>query len=654
MVNDLWHGRRYYSLGSYIKNTYGQRLYKLPLSSGATCPNRDGSKGYGGCIFCSEKGSGDYAGDAALSVADQIMQAKDTIGTKFSDGGYIAYFQSFTATYAPIDHLRKIFTEAIEQAKKEYGAVDPGGWGAVIETYGNENMTCIVPETGIDNAILSDFDATVNNYFVAPLTVTKDGNSAYAYKQVWKSSDDSILKVTENRTVIGVKEGKATLTCTLTGGGNVIEKSCTVNVKYIKADSVKLLLKQTSFGVGSVAVVRSVIYPRTTSEKGKTIYSTNPGSVNCSGGLLYTYRPGYTQIAVVTEKGLADSKKVIVSNKAACVQGTPFVGGTFALFATDNSSYSVIMNNKKSGSYIKYDNVTSNFGYITSSVKDASLWVLEGADNAFYIKNAGSGKYLSLTSAGIDLTDNAVSKFSADGNKLQVINTEEANNYLKFKADKGFSFSTKAQASKIYFMEQMSYSDSDKFATVKFDLGDYTYVEQRVKKGASAVAAAPLPKQGSIFKGFDIPMCDIKEDVTAKAIWKSGTLDDDKVLITFMHTDGSVIEEKEYKKNAKITAPSVPDEKNGLPFAYWSEDISKATHNMTVFAIYAKLFVSGDVNADGKVNTSDAVSILKYSAGMMTLDNTQYNAANVNNDDKVNTSDAVLILKYAAGMINEF
>ena len=114
MVNDLWHGRRYYSLGSYIKNTYGQRLYKLPLSSGATCPNRDGSKGYGGCIFCSEKGSGDYAGDAALSVADQIMQAKDTIGTRFSDGGYIAYFQSFTATYAPMDHLRKIFTEAIE------------------------------------------------------------------------------------------------------------------------------------------------------------------------------------------------------------------------------------------------------------------------------------------------------------------------------------------------------------------------------------------------------------------------------------------------------------------------------------------------------------------------------------------------------------
>ena len=113
MVNELWHGRRYYSLGSYIRNTYGQRLYKLPLSSGATCPNRDGSKGSGGCIFCSEKGSGDYAADGTFNVSDQIRQAKETVGTKFSDGGYIAYFQSFTATYAPIEHLMRIFWEAV-------------------------------------------------------------------------------------------------------------------------------------------------------------------------------------------------------------------------------------------------------------------------------------------------------------------------------------------------------------------------------------------------------------------------------------------------------------------------------------------------------------------------------------------------------------
>ena len=114
MVNELWHGRRYYSLGSYIRNTYGQRLYKLPLSSGATCPNRDGSKGSGGCIFCSEKGSGDYAADGTFNVSDQIRQAKETVGTKFSDGGYIAYFQSFTNTYASIEYLRDIYMQAIE------------------------------------------------------------------------------------------------------------------------------------------------------------------------------------------------------------------------------------------------------------------------------------------------------------------------------------------------------------------------------------------------------------------------------------------------------------------------------------------------------------------------------------------------------------
>lgn len=125
MIREEWHGKRYYSLGSYIKNTYGERLYKLPLSIAATCPNRDGSKGVGGCIFCSAAGSGDYAGDARESVSVQIERAKETIGTKFSDGGYIAYFQSFTSTYAKgveLAHgaeasgpeiIREYFTEAI-------------------------------------------------------------------------------------------------------------------------------------------------------------------------------------------------------------------------------------------------------------------------------------------------------------------------------------------------------------------------------------------------------------------------------------------------------------------------------------------------------------------------------------------------------------
>ncbi len=114
MINELWHGRRYYSLGSFIENEYGQRLYKLPLSVSSTCPNRDGSKARGGCIFCSASGSGDYAGDIRQSVAEQIEHGKETIGTKFSDGKYIAYFQSFTSTYAPIERLEAAFNEAAD------------------------------------------------------------------------------------------------------------------------------------------------------------------------------------------------------------------------------------------------------------------------------------------------------------------------------------------------------------------------------------------------------------------------------------------------------------------------------------------------------------------------------------------------------------
>ncbi|MBR5336995.1 MAG: TIGR01212 family radical SAM protein [Lachnospiraceae bacterium] len=113
MINELWHGRRYYSLGSYIRNTFGEKLYKIPLSAVSTCPNRDGRAGYGGCIFCSGKGSGDYAGDINLPVKNQIEQGKSLVGDGFSGGRYIAYFQSFTSTYAPTDYLRSLFSEAI-------------------------------------------------------------------------------------------------------------------------------------------------------------------------------------------------------------------------------------------------------------------------------------------------------------------------------------------------------------------------------------------------------------------------------------------------------------------------------------------------------------------------------------------------------------
>lgn len=103
----------YYSLNEYCRNEFGHKLYKLSLDGGMTCPNRDGTVGTGGCIFCSEEGSGDFAERRCGDIAQQIENAKKRVAHKNKGGKYIAYFQSFTNTYAPVDYLRRIFTEAV-------------------------------------------------------------------------------------------------------------------------------------------------------------------------------------------------------------------------------------------------------------------------------------------------------------------------------------------------------------------------------------------------------------------------------------------------------------------------------------------------------------------------------------------------------------
>lgn len=107
--------KRYYSLNEYCKNTFGDKVYRLSLNAGCTCPNRDGKLSFGGCTFCSEGGSGDFAADYNVSIATQIAEAKTRIQKKTDCNKFIAYFQAYTNTYAPISHLRRVFTEALEQ-----------------------------------------------------------------------------------------------------------------------------------------------------------------------------------------------------------------------------------------------------------------------------------------------------------------------------------------------------------------------------------------------------------------------------------------------------------------------------------------------------------------------------------------------------------
>lgn len=103
------------TFNEYCKRVFGEKLYKISLNGGFTCPNRDGSKGTGGCIFCSAGGSGDFAPDACLKVDEQIEQAKLRVAGKYSGSRYIAYFQAFTNTYASAEHLRRLYIPVIRR-----------------------------------------------------------------------------------------------------------------------------------------------------------------------------------------------------------------------------------------------------------------------------------------------------------------------------------------------------------------------------------------------------------------------------------------------------------------------------------------------------------------------------------------------------------
>lgn len=108
-----WGDKPYHSLNYYLKQTFGEKIYKLALDGAMTCPNRDGTLGTGGCIFCSGGGSGDFAEPQHASVTEQIEAAKARVSAKIKNGRYIAYFQSYTNTYAPVDYLEALFREAV-------------------------------------------------------------------------------------------------------------------------------------------------------------------------------------------------------------------------------------------------------------------------------------------------------------------------------------------------------------------------------------------------------------------------------------------------------------------------------------------------------------------------------------------------------------
>ena len=108
-----YNNKRYHTLDYYYKQKYGCKIAKISLNGNFTCPNRDGTKGVGGCIFCSAAGSGDYAGNKQKTITDQFLEIKEIMDKKWKDTKYIAYFQANTNTYANVEVLKNKYEEAL-------------------------------------------------------------------------------------------------------------------------------------------------------------------------------------------------------------------------------------------------------------------------------------------------------------------------------------------------------------------------------------------------------------------------------------------------------------------------------------------------------------------------------------------------------------
>lgn len=108
---------RFYKLNTYLKEKFNEKIYKVSLDGGFTCPNRDGKISNKGCLFCSDVGSGEFAGNRKKTITEQIDEQLEFIKNKVKDGKVIAYFQNFTNTYGNVEYLRKIYYEALSHER---------------------------------------------------------------------------------------------------------------------------------------------------------------------------------------------------------------------------------------------------------------------------------------------------------------------------------------------------------------------------------------------------------------------------------------------------------------------------------------------------------------------------------------------------------
>ena len=114
-MQKIWGDKRYHSLNYFLREKFGDKVFKIALDAGFSCPNRDGTISSGGCLFCSERGSGDFAGNRRFSITKQFEDIKDMMSKKWKTGKYIAYFQAYSNTYESIEVLRQKYEEAVRR-----------------------------------------------------------------------------------------------------------------------------------------------------------------------------------------------------------------------------------------------------------------------------------------------------------------------------------------------------------------------------------------------------------------------------------------------------------------------------------------------------------------------------------------------------------
>ena len=216
--------KRFYSVSDFYKNKFGCKVYKISLDAGCTCPNRDGTKSFGGCIFCSGSGSGDFAADKNLSIAEQIIQAKQRVLSKNKDGKFIAYFQNFSNTYGNPSELSQKYNEAIAQEDVV---------GISIAT----RPDCLNDE------ILNEIAELVNKTFVSiELGFQTSKSESIEYIRRFFSNEEYLLAV---KKIKNISEKIHVVTHLIFGLPNESEQDMLNSVKFVvdaKSDGIKIAL----------------------------------------------------------------------------------------------------------------------------------------------------------------------------------------------------------------------------------------------------------------------------------------------------------------------------------------------------------------------------------------------------------------------------